>query len=274
VRSIYKSKAGQEAVERLYRRALGRWPVPNEQLIVPTGQGHTFVIVSGDVQAPPVVLFHGSGANSSVWIRDVAELSATRRVYAVDMIGEPGFSAPARPALASDAYARWLDDVWDQLGLVRPRIVGVSLGGWLALDYAVRRPERVGSLTLISPAGIGRQNHLFLVRLGVLLAMGEWGRRRALNLVAGGAVPPELADFVLGLFRHFRPRMARVPIRTDAELAGLTIPVRLVLGAGDTLIRSAETRERMERVVSELQVTYLAQHGHILPRSAAASAVP
>jgi len=44
--------------------------------------------------------------------------------------------------LASDAYAGWLDDVLDQLGLERTALVGVSLGGWLAFDYAIRRHYR------------------------------------------------------------------------------------------------------------------------------------
>ena len=62
---IYKSKSGQEAVERLYRNTLQRWPVPNRQFAVPTRHGDTFVIESGEADATPLVLFHGSGTNSS-----------------------------------------------------------------------------------------------------------------------------------------------------------------------------------------------------------------
>ena len=57
----------------------------------------------------------------------------------------------------SDAHALWLDDVMRALSLDRASIVGVSLGGWLALDYATRRPERVESFVLICAAGLGRQ---------------------------------------------------------------------------------------------------------------------
>src|SRR6476660_1417977 len=117
VAQIYKTEEGRLAVENQYRRILERWPVASEQRIVPTRQGDTFVIASGDPSAPPVVLFHGSGTNSAAWIRDVATWAQHHRVYAVDMIGEPGLSAPSRPALASSAHAEWLDDVWAGLEL-------------------------------------------------------------------------------------------------------------------------------------------------------------
>ena len=100
-----------------------------EQLVVSTCQGDTFVVASGDRTAPPVVLLHGSGTNSASWMRDVAAWAQRHRVYAIDMIGEPGLSAPSRPPLASSAYAEWLDDVWARLGSRRPpwsasRLVG------------------------------------------------------------------------------------------------------------------------------------------------------
>lgn len=268
--SIYKSPAGREAVRALYRRALARWPVEHDELMVPTRQGDTFVIASGAVGAPPLVLLHGSGANSSTWMSEIAAFSRGCRVYAVDVIGEPGFSAEARPPLASDAYACWLDDVTSALGVRRPSVAGVSLGGWLAVDYAVRRPEAVRSLSLISPAGIGGQNHVLLVKAGILLMLGTWGRTRALRLVAGsGQVPKPVEEFILAIFRHFRPRMERLPIRSDEELAGLAMPVQLIVGRNDAMIRSAETRDRMERLVEDLHVTWLESDGHLMGSQAA-----
>jgi pimeloyl-ACP methyl ester carboxylesterase len=265
VTTIYKSDVGRQAIHALYRRALQQWPIAHGELRVPTCHGETFVIASGDPAAPALVVFHGSGANSSTWIREAAAFSRDHRVYAVDMIGEPGFSAEARPPLASDAYARWLDDVWNALGITRASIVGISLGGWLAVDYAVRRPQRVRSLSLISPSGIGRQNNALLIKAAILLQLGERGRRHALRLVTGsGEVPQQVAEFVLAIFSHFRPRLERLPLRTDEELAALAAPVQLILGGSDRMIRSAETRERMKRLVKDLRVTWLEEDGHMV----------
>jgi pimeloyl-ACP methyl ester carboxylesterase len=181
------------------------------------------------------------------------------------MIGEPGLSAPSRPPLASDRYALWLDDVWDQVGLNRASLVGVSLGGWLAVEYAVRRPDKVRSLSLLSPSGIGGQNVMTLLELGLLRLCGTWGLRRSFTLVAGREMPTALSEAITTVFKHFRPRRERIPVRTDEELARLHMPVQLILGGRDVLLRSAETRHRMERQVRQLQVIYLENEGHILP---------
>jgi len=274
VADIYTSAAGRLAVEAQYRRVLERWPVPHEQLFVPTRQGDTFVVTSGDRAAPPVVLLHGSGTNAASWMRDVGPWAQANRVHAIDMIGEPGLSAPSRPPLASSAYADWLDDVWTGLGLEKAAVVGVSLGGWLGVDFAVRRPNRVASLFLISPSGIGQQNRVLLMKVGVLRLCGTWGLLKSLRLVSGrtAILPKPMVDALVVVFRNFRPRMQRIPRFTNADLASLSMPVQVVVGTDDALLNSEETRDRVERCVPHARVMSLEKVGHILPPQTAAVA--
>ncbi|WZB77262.1 alpha/beta fold hydrolase [Achromobacter insuavis] len=84
-----------------------------------------------------------------------------------DRRGRP--SAPARLPLASDAHAAWLEAVLDSLGVARAACFGISLGAWLALDFAVRRPARVERLALLCPSGIGRQKNILPWVLPLLL---------------------------------------------------------------------------------------------------------
>jgi len=121
---IFKSSEGERLVRERYQRFLKHWPVPNEQLHIPTTQGSTFVVVSGPKEAPPLLLLHGSAANSAMWMGDVRIFARAFRVYCIDMIGEPGFSAAVRPSLRSDAYAVWLDDVLAHFSIDSASIVG------------------------------------------------------------------------------------------------------------------------------------------------------
>lgn len=186
------------------------------------------------------------------------------------MIGEAGFSAPVRPPLAGDAHALWLDDVMAGLDLSRAAMVGVSLGGWLALDYARRRPDFVERLALICPAGIGRQKN-FLLRAAPLLLLGSWGRRRMRDLVLGPAAaePPEalrpFTKLMEAIGDSIRPRIENIPRLSDAELAQLSMPLLAILGGRDVLLDSAHTRNRLQECVPHAEVRFLPEARHFIP---------
>lgn len=268
---IYKTSQGQVLVEEQYRRILKHWPVPNRQFQLPTRQGSTFVIACGEESAPPVLLLHGSLANSASWMGDVALWAQRCRVYAIDVIGEPGLSAPSRPALDSDAYAQWLDDVMRGLGLEHTALVGVSLGGWLALDYATRRPERIDRLALICPGGVGRQKMAILLKAAILGVCGSWGKRKLRESILGrmpsDASPAlrKFGEFIALIHKSTWPRKDRLPIFEDAALKRLTMPVLAIVGGKDALLDSLETQRRIEALVENAEVRYIHAAGHFIP---------
>jgi pimeloyl-ACP methyl ester carboxylesterase len=265
VTTIYRSAAGQQAVEQRYRHYLERWQVPTESRQIATRQGETFVIACGSDDAAPVVLLHGAGTNSTIWLADAAQWSQTRRVYLVDIIGEPGLSAPSRPSLQSDAYAEWLDDVLDGLGVERAAFVGASLGGWLALDYAIRRPRRVERLALRAPGGIGRQRYGVVVAAVFLTLLGERGRRITMQLALGPT--PDLGDFIdymLLVQKHYRPRRDQLPTFRDDQLRSLTTPLYVIVGAHDRMLDSHDTVRRFDQLVPHAKVAVVPDAGHAL----------
>jgi len=268
--SIYKSAAGEQSVRALYRQVLDTWATPRTEHRLPTREGETFVVAWGDESLPPLILLHGAQANATVWMFEAPLWSSAFRCYAVDMIGEPGFSAPSRASLDGDAHALWLDDVMAGLGLERAAFVGVSLGGWLALDYAVRRPKAVEKLALLCPAGIGRQKN-FLLRAAPLLLLGPWGARRMREMVFGrpqGELPPAARPLVelMGLIgRSIRPRIVRIPRLSDMQLAALKAPMLVILGGRDVLLDSEDARRRLAKSAPQAEVAYLPEARHFIP---------
>jgi pimeloyl-ACP methyl ester carboxylesterase len=271
---IYRSAEGERLVRERYLAFLQHWPVAHQQVRIPTSQGETFVIASGAEDAPSLLLFHGGAGNTAMWMAEVRAFASCFRVYAIDMIGEAGLSAHSRPPLSSDAYSLWLDEVLRGLSVDRTSIVGVSLGGWLALDYAIRRPERVERVAVLCPGGIGRQKVGIVFAMIALRICGAWGRRKLSARILGrppaDPTPPVRAfmNFVSLIHQHFRPRRVKLPVFSNEALRRLDMPVLAIVGARDVLLDSAETKSRLERHAPKAEVVFLPEGGHFIPGQA------
>lgn len=265
--SIYKSAKGRAIVQTAYEKLLSQLPTEIEQQRVETSLGSTFLLSAGKHDAPPIVFFHGSLSNSITWAGDLLRLSKTFRVYAIDMIGEGGKSAEARPPLQSDEYSHWLQEVFAQLGVVQPILVGLSLGGWLALDYAKRFPAQLKGLILISPGGVGRNRNVLWWVLPYLL-LGPWGAKRIYQKILG-PLGQELADTELSRFLHLiathvKPRTELLPIISDQQLAAIPCPVLLLIGGQDLMLYPEEIRARLQQNLRHYEEVYLPEAGHYL----------
>jgi pimeloyl-ACP methyl ester carboxylesterase len=270
MRDVYKSAEGERAVRERYLKFLNFWPADNQHLRIPTREGETFIVVSGPVDAPPLVLLHGASGNAAMWMGDVAVWAAHFRVFAIDVIGDAGLSAPSRPPYQSDAHALWLDDVLAGLPIQHASFLGVSNGGWLALDYATRRPGRIKNLVLLCPGGIVRSRNILLWVFPLLL-LGDWGARKVREKILGrtpaGASKAHkaFADFIALIYKNLRPRTKRHPLFGDDALNRLTMPLMVILGGKDVIFDSAAMRERLERVLPHAEIRYIPEAGHYVP---------
>jgi pimeloyl-ACP methyl ester carboxylesterase len=111
----------------------------------------TFYLEAGDRDAPPVLLLHGLGATSASFLPTLWDLARDHRVFAVDL---PGFGESGKPVRALHAayFARWAIAFLDALGIERAHLVGNSMGGRVALEVALRAPDRVDRLALLCPS--------------------------------------------------------------------------------------------------------------------------
>lgn len=103
-----------------------------------------------------VVLIHGIGDSSSTWAEIIPGLARRHRVIAPDLLGHGGSDKP-RGDYSPGAYANGLRDLLSALGIDRATLVGHSLGGAVAAQFAYQFPERTERLVLVGSGGIGRQ---------------------------------------------------------------------------------------------------------------------
>jgi pimeloyl-ACP methyl ester carboxylesterase len=101
-----------------------------------------------------LLLIHGMAGSSETWRAVIPQLSKKYRVVAPDLLGH-GQSAKPRGDYSLGAFAVWLRDLLDELGVTRATIVGQSLGGGVAMQFIYQHPDYCQRLILISSGGLG-----------------------------------------------------------------------------------------------------------------------
>lgn len=101
---------------------------------------------------PPLLFLHAEG-NTSAWSEIHDELARSFTVH-----------APVAPGFGGTPIPEWMDamddvtfhhvDLIGRLSLLRPIVVGASLGGWMALDLAVHRPDLLGGVVVVGALGL------------------------------------------------------------------------------------------------------------------------
>ena len=110
---------------------------------------------------PAVVLIHGITSTADTWAPAMAGLCREYTVIAPDLLGH-GASAKPRGDYSLGAYASGVRDLLAALGHDRVTVVGHSLGGGVAMQYAYQFPERTERLALVSSGGLGREVSMLL----------------------------------------------------------------------------------------------------------------
>lgn len=207
---------------------------------------------------PALLLVHGGWAGAEMhWSRVWSPLAERFRVVAPDLPGLGDVSAPALPSVR--AYASWLVDLLDALGVERASLVGCSFGGSVVYSLAGRHPRRCDALVMVSGVPMpGTPAALSLAaRLPGARPLASWLLRRLVYTRANVALafadvsraPSTLHDAVARDWASIVPRYADILIAGDGPPAPTVTPL-LVFGARDRLFGTtprdaARLRDRM-----------------------------
>jgi pimeloyl-ACP methyl ester carboxylesterase len=273
--SAFKTPEGEAAFLAAYEAVMTLWPVPYEEIEIPSRFGMTHVVTSGPKDAPPLVLLHGQCGTLTMWAPNVADFSKGCRVYAVDVMGQPSKSIPDpdTPIRDTTDFVAWLSETLDGLNLDRISLVGASYGGWLGLNLAMTAPERVRKLALLSPAASflppvrqfslrGMLMMFFPTRLTVNSLMGWLGFKNA----PGDKVARLALDLIYLGLKQFRmpPETARIMPRvfSDGELRALPVPVLLLYGDREVMYDPAKALARARALLPNFEGELVPQSSH------------
>ena len=263
--SIYKTDEGKKQVISFYDNLLKEWHQPSKQLTIQTAFGDTFIIESGEINAETILLLHGSGSNSAMWTADVKELSKNYHVYAIDIIGECGKSAENRPSFKNDSYSDWLSEIIDKLGLNKVSLVGCSLGGWIAVDFAIKYPEKTIKLVLMATAGIVQVKVKTIFWIIITSFLGSWGFNELNKLVYNNLeIDKKALEFASLIKKHYVPRTDVLPVFQDESLKKIDIPTLFIGGEKDCFYDSQKIASRLKNNLENIQCLVLENTGHVL----------
>lgn len=241
-----------------------------------------------DSTRPPVVLIHGASVN----LRDMKialgdELSKDRRVVMIDRPGR-GYSTRNGEGYRLDVQARAIKAVIDDLGVENPVVVGQSLGGAVALNYALQYQDEMSGLVLLAPVshewpgGVAWYNNVsgwpvagFLLRR---LFVPIYGGLTAEKNIDGSFAPDAAPDgyyeqsglALLFRARDFKANAADIANLKDEIIAqqdrygALLLPVAIVTGEDDTTVSPKIHSAQLERDIDGAELTLLPDTGHAL----------
>ena len=258
--SIYRSEAWRAAIERHYDRALERLPFPTESTMVPTRFGNSHVLVTGPADGPPVVIFQGGNVVNPLTLAWFAPLAGRLRIYAPDTIGQPGRSAGRRVSANDSSLGDWATDILDALAVPTAGFVGISYGGGVLLRLAAVAPERIERAVFVVPAGIADVPILSMLKLAAgYLGYRAVNRRSVVTAtvrqLAGPDPDPLMVESTALAFRGTQLDTEMPRNATTEELAGLTAPVMVIVGADDPLFRPDRILPRSRDLFANLVAT-------------------
>ena len=235
----------------------------------------------GEGDEAPVVFIHGLGVTWQSWLEVLPRVAEQRRAVAMDL---PGFGDSEMPAdkISISAYAHWVDEFCERIGVDRAVVVGSSLGGFVAAELAISHPARVERLVLAAAAGISitaarRRPVLTFVRtigavggLRAARARQIVGRPRLRHLLLGGVIRhPSLLrhDLLVEILQGtgapgVQPGLdALLSYDFTERLPEISCPTLIVWGNKDVLV-PVEDADEFERLVPDARKVVFDDTGH------------
>ena len=229
----------------------------------------------GPSDCKTLILLHGIGASAERWSRVIPTLSRDYRVIAPDIIGF-GYSDKPVVEYTMDFFIDFFESFLDNLGISEASIIGSSLGGHIATEFAIRFPHMVEKLVLVSPAGMMRKSNPTLDRYIMAALYPEYQRVYEVfseMVYDSNTINQEtLMDFVNRMnlpnakyaFMSTLSGIRYAP-RLTGRLSNITAPTLLMWGENDTTIPLAEYAHQYNEIPNMEELVVIKKCGHIAP---------
>lgn len=241
-----------------------------ESVEVETSFGRTHALVAGPKDSAPFVVLHGALASSAHILPEVRRLSASRRVYALDVIGQSVMSEDRRIPLDGDDYGKWVGEATTKLGLDRFDLMGVSWGGFVSMRAANVLGERVKRLVLIVPAGlVSGPAWAGFTQVGwPLMIYRSFPSEKRLERVVRSlfsTIDEEWTQYFGEAVRSYKLDIRIPPLARPESVRGIQCPVLVVAAEGDLSFPGEPLLARAKELLGDVEGELVAGSKHSPP---------
>ena len=222
----------------------------------------------------PLVFLHGFPLNRRIWSKQVAAFKDRYRVIVPDLRGF-GESSATRGAIPIARYASDVLEILKALAVSHCILIGHSMGGYVALDFAKSHPEMVLGLVLVGTRAGRDSTEVAKARRELAVEVLAWGPSEVLEqmvgkLLANSPQDPHLADQVRDCMQPasadgIHGALLGMADRPDfrSSLAQIRVPTLVVAGVEDRIIPIQEARE-LSAAISDVKLLLIPGAGHLV----------
>ncbi len=267
---IFKNDDARKRMENWYERFLERVDGETNSIEISTSYGTNHILLAGDPSKTPLVCLHSMLTSSAHLVSELGTLLDRFYIIAPDLPGQSVRGLPMRLPYTDNSHAKWLREILDALNLKQTYLLGVSLGGFVARQFASNNPERVKSLILIVPAGIVQGSlikgfaKMALPMIMYKIRPTEKRLRKLVNHLITNW-DEDWGRYLGDSFNDFTTNLKIPPLASDEELIKMTMPCLVIGAENDISFPGHKVIERAKKHIPNVETELIRNSRHCPP---------
>lgn len=259
----FTSDEGKQEFQTAYNEAMALLPEPNETKDIETEFGTVrtyFFTKEENKHKEPIFLMPGRSSSTPMWQPNLEGLLNERPIYTIDLLGEPGMSEQTKVIETQKDQAKWVNDVLNGLNVDKVHIMGVSFGGWSAMNMTRHYPEHIASISLLDPVFVFEPVSLKMMLASIPASVPfvpKFIREQMLSYISGGAKADDsepIAKLIESGMRNYKLKLPMPDLLSDEDLKNIDVPVMAFMAEKSTMHDSEKAVEKGKKFVKNITI--------------------
>ncbi|MCV4232755.1 alpha/beta hydrolase [Virgibacillus sp. LDC1] len=259
----FLTEKGKAEFEAAYEAAMKFLPPPLETKDIETAFGRVRIYRFTKEEhkgKEPLLLLPGRSSSTPMWEPNLPGLMKERPVYTLDLLGEPGMSCQTQPIRNAEDQASWLSEALSKVDVETVHLIGVSIGGWTAMNLARHAPSKVATISLLDPVLVFAPLSLKMMAASIPASVPivpKFIREKMLSYISGGAKADDsepIARLIESGMANYKISLPTPDLMSAEDLKNIHIPVLALMAEKSTMHNSQRAVQKGKTHVPNIQI--------------------